>query len=73
MCKNSRCQLGALSSQSFAERMNSAANLLVTKHQTLLGHDLIDKLVVLRMNKSFMVMIRKRQATTYITMGNNVN
>ena len=31
MCKNSKCQLGALASQSFAERMNSAANLLVTK------------------------------------------
>jgi hypothetical protein len=68
MCKNSRCQLGALSSQSFAERMNSAANLHVTKHRTQLGHDLIDKLVVLRMNKSFMIMTRKRQASVPETL-----
>ena len=73
MCKNSRCQLGALSSQSYVERMNSTANLLVTKNRTLLDHDIIDKLVVLRMNRSFMMMTRTRQAATYVTMGNSVS
>ena len=34
MCRNSVCQLGALNSQSFVERMNSAANLIVTKKRT---------------------------------------
>ena len=60
MRKNSRCQLGALSSQSYVERMNSAAKLLVTKNRTLLDHDNIDKLVVLRMNRPFMMMTRTR-------------
>ena len=73
MYKNSRCQLGALSSQSYVERVNSAANLLVTKNRTLLGHNIIDKLVVLRMNRPFMMMTRNRQAATYVTMGNSVS
>jgi hypothetical protein len=53
--------------------MNSAANLLVTKNRTILEHDIIDKLVVLRMNRPFMMMTRKRQAATYVTMGNNAS
>ena len=68
MCKNSRCQLGALLSQSFAERMNSNANLLVTKNRTLLDDELIDMLVVLRMNKEFMELVRKRVAQTYFNL-----
>ena len=37
-------QVGALSDQSYAERMNSAANLLVTKNRTLLDRACIWKL-----------------------------
>ena len=58
ICKNSLCQLGAVSAQSYAERMNSAANLLVANNRTLLDHDMIDKLVVLLMNRPFMMMTR---------------
>jgi hypothetical protein len=53
MCRNSRCQLGALASQSFVERMNSVGNLLVTDKRTKLGKELLNKLVVLHMNRNF--------------------
>ena len=52
MCRNSACQLGALKSQSFVERMKSAANLIVTKKRNNLADELIDKLVVIRMNQT---------------------
>ena len=67
MCKNSPCQLGALTSESFSERMISAANLLVTTHSLHLDHDHIDKVVVLRMNKRFMERVRRKEAFTSIT------
>lgn len=51
MCKNSKAQLGALNAQSYVERMNSAANLVVTSNRTRLGDDVINKLVVMKMNK----------------------
>ena len=66
MCKNSPCQLGALTSESFSERMISAANLLVTTHRLHLDHDHIDKMVVLRMNKRFMERVRRKEAFTSI-------
>ena len=50
----SKCQLGAFNSQSFAERINSAANQINTKDRLRMDPDLIDKLVTIRMNKSFM-------------------
>ena len=64
MCKNSPVQLGALSAQSFAERMISAGNLLITRKRTLLDDDLINKLIVLRMNRKFMEFMRKTGRTT---------
>ena len=54
MCKTSRCQLGALSSQSFCERMNSVANLVITKNRMKMGDELLHKLVVLHINGKFM-------------------
>ena len=51
MCKNSCCQLGGLSSQSFCERMNSVANLLITKNRTKMCNELLHKLVVLHINR----------------------
>mmetsp|Transcript_6281 Transcript_6281/g.9201 ORF Transcript_6281/g.9201 Transcript_6281/m.9201 type:complete len:96 (-) Transcript_6281:4-291(-) len=59
MCKNSRCQLGALSSQSFCERMNSVANLVITKNRTKMGDELLHKLVVLHINGKFMEACRR--------------
>ena len=54
MCRLSPCQLGALNAQSFAERMNSCAKIVVGKKKTRLCHELIDKLVVLQINQNFM-------------------
>ena len=67
MCKNSPCQLGVLTSESFSERMISAANLLVTTHRLHLDHDHIDKMVVLRMDKRFMERVPRKEAFTSIT------
>ena len=50
----SKCQLGMFNSQSFAERINSAANQINTKDRLRMDPDLIDKLVTIRMNKIFM-------------------
>ena len=50
LCKASKCQLGALMSQSFAERMNSRGNLIVTENRTRLKHNTLKKLVILEMN-----------------------
>ena len=68
MCRNSACQLGALNSQSFVERMNSAANLIVTKKRTNLADELIDKLVVIRMNRDFMMHCRQNKPITHVNL-----
>ena len=69
MCRNSVCQLGALNSQSFVERMNSAANLIVTKKRTNLADKLIDKLVVIRMNRHFMMHhCRQNKPITHVNL-----
>jgi len=60
MCRLSPCQLGALNAQSFVERMNSCAKLVMGEKRTRLRHDLIDKLVVLRMNRNFVDYCRKK-------------
>ena len=62
MCRLSPCQLGALNAQSFVERMNSCAKLIVSDKRTNLNHGLIDKLVVLRMNQKFMIYCRGKNS-----------
>ena len=62
MAKCSKFQLGALVSQSFAERMNSAGKHIVTDNRTQLDQDMIDKLVILHMNKRFMEYSRQECA-----------
>ena len=47
-------QIGALNAESFAERVISGANLVMTNGSTLLGDKRLEKLVVLRMNREFM-------------------
>ena len=58
-------QLGALNAESFAERVNSAAKLLIDDKNTSLADPLIDKLVVLRMNKSFMEFMRSNKSARH--------
>ena len=50
-CKGS---IGALLSASFCERTNSCTNQIVTAGNTSFGDDLVDKTMVLKMNKNFM-------------------
>ena len=69
MCKVSKCQLGALMSQSFAERMNSRGKLIVTENRTCLKHSTLEKLVVLKMNKMFIKHCRQKKALQIIKMG----
>ena len=45
---------------SFAERINSAANIVLTKVNSLLDPVTVNMLVVLHMNRSFMENMRKR-------------
>jgi len=63
MCHLSPCQLGALNAQSFVERMNSCAKLIVGEKRTNLKHELIDKLVILRMNHKFMIYCRGKRGS----------
>ena len=67
MASCSKCQLGALNSQSFAERINSVANLIVTVTRGDLDPVLVNKLVMLRMNKTFMEFLCARKC------GGNIN
>ena len=62
MCTKSPVQLGALTSESFSERMISNDNLLVDPHPLKFGDDMIDKLVVLRVNKTFNDKLRNDKA-----------
>ncbi|KAJ1455808.1 hypothetical protein M885DRAFT_564822 [Pelagophyceae sp. CCMP2097] len=43
---------------SYCERINSAANLILTKGNTLLADEEIDMCTTLRMNRSFMIFMR---------------
>ena len=65
MSRNSErpCQLGALNAQSFVECMNSCAKLIVSEKWTYLRHELIDKLVILRMNLKFMIYCRGKRGS----------
>ena len=54
----SKCQLGALNSESYSERINSAANQVVTKNVVRTDPDFVDKLLTLQMNGKFMAHVR---------------
>ena len=55
----SKCQLGAVNSESYSERINSAANQVVTKNVVSTDPDFVDILVTLRMNEKFMAHVQK--------------
>ena len=71
MCMLSPCQLGALNAQSFVERMNSTEKLIVGEKRSSVNHELIDKLVVLRLNRDFMVYFRKHGSMARVQEINN--
>ena len=54
-------QLGALNSQSFSERVNSGANLVVNKLALKTGPEFVDMLVTLRANEPFMNFIQENK------------
>ena len=56
-------QIGALNAESFAERVNSIAKLIMTDDSTLLTDDILNKLVTLRMNAGFMEHMREHYAS----------
>ena len=53
-------EIGALNAESFAERIISAVDLIMTDGRTALDDSTMDKLVVLRMNRDFMTFMRKQ-------------
>ena len=59
-------QIGALNAESFAERVISGSNLVMTNGNTLLGDKMIEMLVVLRMNREFMEFMRSEYAEEII-------
>ena len=64
--RNYPCQFGTSTSESFSERIISAANLLAETHCTHLSHDNIGKMVVLRMIEKFMERVQRKKAFTSI-------
>ena len=50
--------MASLMASSFCERINSCANIVVTKDNSLLSDEDIDKVVTLRMNRDFMEYMR---------------
>ena len=63
------CHLGALNAESFCERVISCANDVVTKLHTRLLPEIIEKIVVLRMNKTFMKWMRTENANEIVRCG----
>ena len=70
MCCNSPSQLSVLTSESFSERIISTANLLVETHRLHLNDDMIDRIIVLRMNKRFMERVRSKNIFSSVMFGN---
>ena len=62
------CQLGALNDQSFAERIILAANLIMTKDRSTTSMHLLDMMVTIRMNRTFMARVRKTKYKSNINM-----
>ena len=51
-------QIGALSAESYCERVLSCSNNVITKGNTLLGDEELEMIVVLRLNREFMQFMR---------------
>ena len=59
MASCSTGQLGALSAESYCERVLSCAKNVLVKGNTLLSDEEVEMLVVLRMNRGFMQFMRE--------------
>ena len=59
MASSSVGQLGALSAESYCDRILSCANNVLTKGNTLLSDAELEMIVVLRMNREFMQFMRE--------------
>ena len=59
MATTSEGSMGSLRASSFCERIISAANLILTKGNTVLSPEMINMCVVLRMNRRFMNWMRE--------------
>ena len=59
MANSSAYQIGALNAESFCERVLRCAGHILTEGNTLLGDEKLEKLVILRMNRRFMVFMRE--------------
>jgi len=59
MATCSKGSIGSLLASSFCERINSCANQVLTLKNTLLCDGEMEKLVMCRMNRDFMVFMRK--------------
>ena len=59
MACNSTGQLGALSAESYCERVLSCANNVVVAGNTLLSDEEVEMVVILRMNRQFMEFMRE--------------
>ena len=59
MATHSRGSVNSLLASSYAEYINSAVKLILTKGNTLLAEEEINMCTVLRMNRSFMEFMRK--------------
>ena len=57
---DSPCQLGVLTSESFSQRMMSAANLLVDTRRLHLNNEMADKMITLHMSKRLMERVRTK-------------
>lgn len=60
LATHSSVSIGPLLSQSFCERVNSAANIVMGDHNTMLSPAEVSAVVLLRMNKEFAEMLRDR-------------
>jgi hypothetical protein len=59
MATHSRGSVGSLLASSYAERVNSDANLILTKGNSLLAEEEINMCTALRMNRTFMQYMRQ--------------
>jgi len=60
MATCSKRSIGSLLASSFCERINSCANQVLTLKNILLGDGEMEKLVICRMNRDFMIFMRKK-------------
>ena len=62
MAISSQYNIGALNAESFCERIISAGNLVMTDGNTLLNDNELEMLILLRINRDFMIFMREKYA-----------